>query len=133
MTATASGDSAGRRALVVGASRGIGLGLVQVLLRRGWLTTATVRDIENTPQALSELQKAYGAGLETIALDLAQSSRPHSLAESLGQQALDLLVISAGIMGPDHQRAEFASPEAIGQLFDINAIAPVRIARALMP
>ncbi|WP_299261542.1 SDR family oxidoreductase [uncultured Kushneria sp.] len=121
------------RALVVGASRGIGLGLVRGMLARGWQVTATVRNTTRLPQALSALQKQYGAALEMIELDLAQSSRPGELAAAFGTGTLNLLVISAGIMGPDHQRAEQASPEEVGELFDLNAMAPLRLARALLP
>ncbi|SPJ33754.1 SDR family oxidoreductase [Kushneria phyllosphaerae] len=133
MSNTATVEHAGRRALVVGASRGIGLGLVQVLLARGWQVTATVRDSARTPQALAELQTQYDAALEIVELDLASPARPAELAASLGVQALNLLVISAGIMGPDHQRAEQASQEETGELFDLNAMAPLRLARALLP
>lgn len=133
MTDTTSIEDATHRALVVGASRGIGLGLVRVLLTHGWQVTATVRDAARTPQALSELQETHGTALEIIDLDLGQSSRPGELAGSLSPRGLDLLVISAGVMGPDHQRAEQASREETGELFDLNAMAPLRIARALLP
>ncbi|WP_445619331.1 SDR family oxidoreductase [Kushneria sp. Sum13] len=133
MSNTATVENAVRRALVVGASRGIGLGLVQVLLARGWQVTATVRDTTRTPQALLDLQKTHGAALEILELDLAHSSRLGELAAALGAGMLNLLVISAGIMGPDHQRAEQASPEEVGELFDLNAMAPLRLARALLP
>ncbi|REC95588.1 SDR family oxidoreductase [Kushneria indalinina] len=133
MIKAATVEDAAYRAMVVGASRGIGLGLVRVLLTHGWQVTATVRDTARTPPALSDLQKQHDVALEIIELDLGQSSRPAELAQSLGPQALNLLVISAGIMGPDHQRAEQASREETGELFDLNAMAPLRLARALLP
>ncbi|WP_218668108.1 SDR family NAD(P)-dependent oxidoreductase [Vreelandella utahensis] len=133
MTGSASVEHAMPQALVVGASRGIGLGLVRVLLTHGWQVTATVRDTARTPQALSELQKKHDAALKIVDLDLSQSSRPGELAGSLSSRALNLLVISAGIMGPDHQRAEQANREETGELFDLNAMAPLRLARALLP
>lgn len=133
MTEAATFEHAPYRALVIGASRGIGLGLVRVLLARGWQVTATVRDTTRLPQGLSTLQKQHGAALEIIELDLAQLSRPGELAAALGSGMLNLLVISAGIMGPEHQRAEQASREEVGELFDLNAMAPLRLARALLP
>ncbi|WP_197053322.1 SDR family oxidoreductase [Litchfieldella xinjiangensis] len=133
MIGTASAEHSSRRALVIGASRGIGLGITRVLLAHGWQVTATIRNTTRTPQALSELKNAHGAALEIVEFDLAQPSRLPTLAESLGSQALDLLIISAGIMGPGHQRAEQVTPESVGELFDINAMAPLRIARALLP
>ncbi|WP_438768324.1 SDR family NAD(P)-dependent oxidoreductase [Kushneria sp. TE3] len=133
MIKAATVEHASHRAMVVGASRGIGLGLVHALLARGWQVTATVRDSARMPQALAELQTQYDAALEIVELDLADAARPAQLAASLGVQALNLLVISAGIMGPDHQRAEQAGQKETGELFDLNAMAPLRLARALLP
>lgn len=133
MTEGATIEHVSNQALVVGASRGIGLGLVRVLLGRGWQVTATVRDTARTPSSLAELQASHGAALEIIGLDLGQSSRPAELAASFGPHKLNLLVISAGIMGPDHQCAEQTSRKEVGELFDINAMAPLRLARALLP
>lgn len=36
-----------RNALIIGASRGLGLGLVKTLLSDGWNVTATVRNPQN--------------------------------------------------------------------------------------
>nr|BFE91701.1 hypothetical protein GCM10020185_22370 [Pseudomonas brassicacearum subsp. brassicacearum] len=44
-----------RNALIIGASRGLGLGLVKTLLSDGWNVTATVRNPQN-----AEALKALG-------------------------------------------------------------------------
>ncbi|MAB26008.1 MULTISPECIES: SDR family NAD(P)-dependent oxidoreductase [Pseudomonas] len=123
----------GRRALVIGASRGIGLGFVSVLLARGWQVTATVRDVSCVPYALSEVGHHYGDRLAIAALDMKLPEQVSALAALMPDKTLDLLVISAGILGPDHQRVEQATDAEITELFDINAMAPLRLARALLP
>lgn len=122
-----------RRAVVVGASRGIGLGMVRVLLAEGWQVTATVRDRQRVPQDLLDQVGLYGDRLNIAGLDMAEATQSAALAAELGQHELDLLVISAGVLGPDHQRAEQASHDEVAALFDTNAMAPLRIARSLLP
>ena len=42
-------------------------------------------------------------------------------------------MVSAGILGPEHQRVEQCTPNEIANLFWVNSIAPVTIARKLLP
>ena len=108
-------------ALILGASRGLGLGLAAELVRRGWTVTGTIRNAEDGPA----LQNA-GATVEQ-----ADITDPASLeALKLRLPMLDLLFVNAGISEP----ADFASIDeaGIGTLFMVNAIAPVRAAEALL-
>ncbi|GAA6129659.1 SDR family NAD(P)-dependent oxidoreductase [Halopseudomonas sabulinigri] len=123
--------AAGRRALVIGASRGIGLGLVRTLLGRGWQVTATVRDLARVPAALSELQSQHPQRLGIAAFDMAQAAPASTLVTPA--QPLQLLVVSAGVLGPEHQRADQVTRDELADLFNINAMAPLRVARALLP
>ena len=106
-------------ALILGASRGLGLGLAGELVARGWTVTGTVR------------QEADRAGLEATgaASAIADITDPASIA-ALDGAGLDLLFVNAGISEPD----EFATidPDGIGHLFMTNAVAPVRVALALL-
>jgi NAD(P)-dependent dehydrogenase (short-subunit alcohol dehydrogenase family) len=45
---------------------------------------------------------------------------------------LDALLVNAGIAGPDHMSASQATEAEIGSLMYTNAVAPIRIARALI-
>ena len=109
-------------ALILGASRGLGLGLARELATRNWTVTATIR------------QPADGAALEATgaAVAIADITDPASLAALHAALApgLDLLFVNAGISEP----AAFAEIDAaeIGHLFLTNAVAPVRAAEALM-
>ena len=111
--------------LIIGASRGIGLGLAQEFVGRGWTVTATVRDAGKA-DALRGLGKV---GLETV--DIADAASSAGLAERLGGKTFDAVVINAGVSGPQ------ASPkgvdhDAFADLFVTNSLAPVRIAEMLV-
>lgn len=114
-----------QKALIVGASRGIGLGLVQELARRGWRVIGTVRD----PGATEKLSAA-GAGAEV--LDVADPAGPAALRARLAGQVFDLLIVNAGIAGPEHQCVEQVTAGETAELFLTNAIGPVRVARGLL-
>ncbi|HEY0286678.1 MAG TPA: SDR family oxidoreductase [Pseudomonas sp.] len=114
--------TANKTALIIGASRGLGLGLVQRLTEQGWNVIATVRDQHKA----DDLKKVPGVRIET--LDIDEQSSLEVLALNLKDQVLDLLFVNAGIMGPSHQSASKATAAELGQLFMTNAIAPIRLA-----
>ncbi|MDX1725746.1 MAG: SDR family oxidoreductase [Pseudomonas sp.] len=115
-----------RTALIIGASRGLGLGLVKQLHADGWQVIATVRD----PQAAEALQALPGVRIE--ALDIDDGAALEALAERLQGEVFDLLLINAGILGPAHQSTSAATAAELGQLFMTNAVAPIRLAERLI-
>lgn len=115
-----------KSALIIGASRGLGLGLVRELLQRGWDVTASVRDAAQ-PGDLAGLP----VRVESLLLDDIHSQ--DRLAETLAGSPYDLVFINAGIYGPAHQSAIDASLAEVGQLFMVNAVAPLRLAERLLP
>ncbi|WP_447927533.1 SDR family NAD(P)-dependent oxidoreductase [Vreelandella sp. EE27] len=118
-----------QRAVVIGASRGIGLGLVGELLTQGFEVAAGVRPSAST-EALDALGQRFPGKLDIVHVDLAD---PASVGALDVKSPIDLLLIAAGVMGPEHQRAERVSREALAELFWINATAPVTLARTLLP
>ena len=112
-------------ALIVGASRGIGLGFAQELVHRGWRVIGTARDA-----AGSNTLRAAGADAETF--DVADPLGPAALRVGLQGRTFDLVVLNAGILGPVHQSAAETTAEEAAALFLTNAIGPVRTARALL-
>lgn len=114
-----------RSVLLIGASRGIGLGLARRLHSQGWQVTATVRDTSRA-QNLDEL------GIPVEQLDIDQLASVEALKSRLGQARFDLIFVNAGISGPAHQSLDAATREELGQLFLTNAIAPVRTAEHLL-
>ena len=112
-----------QHALIIGASRGLGLGLVKQLLGDGWQVTATVRD----PQKAQALQALGNVRIET--LDMDDQHAVIALSQRLKEQTFDLLFVNAGVKGPDDQRPGQASLAQVGQLFFTNAVAPINLAQ----
>ncbi|MFX4309813.1 SDR family NAD(P)-dependent oxidoreductase [Acinetobacter soli] len=122
-----------QRAIVVGASRGIGLGLVRELLLQQWSVIATLRDITRVPDDLKQLLAEYPDQLELAELDLSHLDTANMITNKYSEGSIDLLLVSAGIAGPEHQRVEQSQPNEIVDLFWVNSIAPVTIARKFLP
>ncbi|WP_122414923.1 SDR family oxidoreductase [Pseudomonas viridiflava] len=112
-----------KTALIIGAARGLGLGLVQRLTEQGWKVTATVRD----PQNADNLKAIEGVRIEAVDID--DTASLEVLVQKLKGEVFDVLFVNAGIMGPKHQSAAQATAAELGQLFLTNAIAPIRLAQ----
>jgi NAD(P)-dependent dehydrogenase (short-subunit alcohol dehydrogenase family) len=118
------------KALIVGASRGLGLGLVEEFARRGWEVMATVRD----QAGASELnQLALGGKARIEELDVTDRASAQRLEGLLADEApFDLLFLNAGIGHPRGKTVLTASDEeALGQ-FATNAIGSARTAEILV-
>jgi NAD(P)-dependent dehydrogenase (short-subunit alcohol dehydrogenase family) len=115
--------STAKTALIIGASRGLGLGLVKTLLADGWQVTATVRNPQNA-EALQALGKVR---IEKLDLDDQQAVR--TLSQQLAGEVFDLLFVNAGVKGPEVQTPTGGATMAeVGQLFFTNAVAPINLA-----
>jgi len=114
-----------RSALIIGASRGLGLGLVQRLHEDGWNITATVRN----PQKPGALADVPGVRIEQ--LEMNDTAQLDGLKQRLQGEVFDLVFVNAGVMGPLPQDLETVNTQAIGELFMTNAVAPIRVARRL--
>src|SRR5208282_797610 len=88
-------DMAGRSiALIVGASRGLGLALAEEWLKRDTHVIATVR---SPSQELKALQNRYPGSLEIEFVDIADEASVRAVRERLGNRTLDVLFVNAGI------------------------------------
>jgi NAD(P)-dependent dehydrogenase (short-subunit alcohol dehydrogenase family) len=117
-------------ALVVGANRGIGLGVVQEFLTRGWDVIATARHPDQAT-ALHDLAEVHPGQLSIAGLEMNDPAAVDGFAPTLGDRVLDVALINAGVSGPDHRSASAATIQETGALMFTNAIAPVRLARSL--
>ena len=117
-------------ALVIGANRGIGLGVVKEMLSGGWSVIATARRPAEAKD-LQELAAAHPGKLEILALNMTNPSQVDTFAGSMKGRKLDAVLVNAGISGPDHMSASQATEAEIGSLMFTNAVAPIRLARAL--
>ncbi|MBA1205061.1 SDR family oxidoreductase [Pseudomonas capeferrum] len=118
--------SANKTALIIGASRGLGLGLAQRLHEDGWNVMATVRD----PGKRTGLSDIPGIRIET--LEMNDGHQLDALQQRLHGEVFDLVFINAGVMGPQPQDPEQVQLADIGHLFMTNAVAPIRVAQRLV-
>jgi len=114
-----------KEVLIIGASRGIGLAVVQAFAGDGWQITATHRS--GVPE------QGNRPGIDWQALDMTDASAVQQLAGQLSGNAFDAILINAGISGPSHQKVSQSDDQELAQLFLTNAIAPVRTAEILLP
>lgn len=113
-----------RLALVVGASRGLGLGLAAELNRRGWRVVATARDAAGRQR----LQQVAGA-IEVETVDINDDAAVAALRRRVDARTFDLVFVNAGISPPERRDAADASREEAAAVFLTNAVAPIRLAR----
>lgn len=110
---------------ILGASRGLGLGLTKEFLSRGWQVVASERSRSEELHALS------GGALRIVTADVTE---PDSYAHlGFGDGELDVLFINAGITGARHQSSEQATADEVAHVMMTNAFGPVRAAKALLP
>jgi NAD(P)-dependent dehydrogenase (short-subunit alcohol dehydrogenase family) len=119
-----------RLALIVGANRGIGLGVTKQFLAHGWDVIATARRPDEA-DALHALVASHSGRVSVPPLDINDPAALDSFAASLGERVLDAILINAGVAGPGHRSASAATADEIGALMFTNAIAPIRLARSL--
>jgi NAD(P)-dependent dehydrogenase (short-subunit alcohol dehydrogenase family) len=119
-----------RLAIVIGATRGIGLGVTKEFLAHGWDVIATARDPTNAG-ALREVEAAHLGRLSIAWLDMNDPAAVDGFAAELGSKVADAVLVNAGVSGPEHRSASQATEAEIGALMFTNAIAPIRLARSL--
>jgi NAD(P)-dependent dehydrogenase (short-subunit alcohol dehydrogenase family) len=110
-------------ALIIGASRGLGLGLAGEFAGRNWKVIATTR-------RAGSLQDAR---ITELPLDIRDDAQLASLRNRFDPESLDLLFLNAGVKGPEHQSADHVTSGELLDLMQVNAIAPVHVARQLLP
>ena len=108
--------------LVTGANRGIGLEYCRQLKARGDQVVAVCR------QATPELE-ALGVRIEE-GIELTEEVAIADLVARLDGLALDAVILNAGVL--QSMGLEDLDPEGIRRQFEVNALAPLLLARALV-
>lgn len=115
-------------ALIVGASRGLGLALTSEYLKRGWQVIATVRG-SSTP--LHDLKPSAGDRLEIEHLDIDVPGDIEALQRRLAGRTLDVLFVNAGIAIDSEKTIGEISTEAFTRMMVTNALSPMRVIETL--
>ena len=104
--------------VVIGASRGIGLGLVKRYAHGGWRVHATTRT-RKSPGALGEVS----GDVHLHGLEVTDRAQVQAFRSALGDEAIDVLIHNAGVYG------DRMSAAAVRR---VNAEAPIEMAEKLM-
>jgi NAD(P)-dependent dehydrogenase (short-subunit alcohol dehydrogenase family) len=115
-------------ALVLGASRGLGLALVEEWLGRGWQVIATAR---GPSDRLTQLANRYSGSLEMETVDINDEKGVRALRDRLADREVDVLFINAGIARAIEQSPATASEGDFLDMMLTNAFSPVRAAELL--
>jgi NAD(P)-dependent dehydrogenase (short-subunit alcohol dehydrogenase family) len=119
-------------ALITGANRGIGLALVKAYAGRRDKVFAAVRATSDRDE-LDAFAATQPKWVEVIEMDVSDPAEIGRVRRKLEAEPIDVLVNNAGIGGPDRQSATDMDFEGLADAFNINAIAPLRIANAFLP
>ena len=122
-----------QRALVTGASNGIGLALARVLAREGYDLVVTARNQQALGQVARNLSSAYSASVQAVAADLASPDGARALIQEVARAGVivDVLVNNAGfgLFGP------FAATplDSEQRMIDLNISALVTLTKLCLP
>ncbi len=117
-------ELAGQKALLTGATGGLGRAIAQALAARGAKLALSGRKVEALETLAAELP---GEGHRVLPSDLAEAGAAEKLAVEAGD--VDVLVANAGLPGTG-RLPEFTSERLVGTL-RVNLEAPMHLARAL--
>lgn len=122
-----------RRALVTGASSGIGFELARCLAADGYALLLAARNPSALDAAANQLVAEFRIECETLVCDLGDREGPSRLIEALSKPEcdIDVLVNNAGygLVGP---QTTIDGPDQLGML-DLNVRALTELTRAVWP
>ena len=121
----------GKRALITGATKGIGADIAKAFASAGAQLVLSGRDDTDLAAAKTALQSEFGTEVRTAAVDLAQPDGPASLAQVAAEAfgGLDVLVNNAGISHP--QPVLQTDPALFDNTIAVNLRAPALLASAV--
>jgi len=118
-----------KTALIIGASRGLGLGMVRELLARGWHVVATVRNVAR--RDLFNLADRSRGRLAVETVDINEPEQVAALRRRLAGRSFDLLFVNSGIAKDPDKTIGMVSTETFIQVMITNALSPMRVVETL--
>ncbi|HMG28327.1 MAG TPA: SDR family oxidoreductase [Acidimicrobiia bacterium] len=122
------------RAVITGASRGLGLALARVLATAGWELVVDARGEHELHVAAAELGQT--TAVHAVTGDVADEAHRLDLAAAVDAAGgdLDLLVHNASRLGPSPQPSVAEYPLAeLERVYAANVFGPLRLTQLLLP
>lgn len=121
------------RALVTGASSGIGRELARAHARRGGDLVLAARGLDALEALAAELEDAHGIEAHPLKVDLSGPEAPARVHDWCAEQGLrvDVLVNNAGFGG--HGRFHARDPDADAKMVQVNVQALTALTHAFLP
>ncbi len=121
--------ASGKRVLLIGASRGLGLALAQEWAQDGRQITATVRGSGRTQ--LHDLADTHAGGIEIDTVDITEPEQVTALHTRLAGRMFDLLFVNAGVANQPEGTVAETSTDEFNRVMVTNALSPLRVIEAL--
>jgi short-subunit dehydrogenase len=122
----------GCRAVITGASAGIGREFARQLAFRAKLLVLVARRRDRLEELRTELQaKNPALRIDIREVDLSKLDQTMQLAASLAHEPIDFLVNNAGL--GDHGSFATADPTRVNEQIQVNALALTALTRAILP
>jgi len=123
-------DFGGKRAIVTGASSGVGVEIAAALAGHGARVTLAVRDEAKGHEVAAEIGRGRGVEPPEVRhLDLLSMASVRAFAAAWGDAPLSLLINNAGLMGPPLTR----TADGFENQMAVNYFAPFLLSELLVP
>ena len=120
-----------RLAVVTGASSGIGEAYARRLAASGWDLIVVARRRERLEALADQTRAEHGVETRVVEADLGRPEHLAGLCEELADLPVEMLVNNAGLA--HYMPFSELSPQGLDELLELNAHAPLRLARAVLP
>jgi NAD(P)-dependent dehydrogenase (short-subunit alcohol dehydrogenase family) len=114
-----------KSAIVIGASRGLGLAIVEELLLREWRVIGTGR--QGRPTQLEALVLKFPDTLVIEHVDITNTGEIAALKSRLAGQKVDLLFVNAGVANPRTETIGEVSTDEFVRVMVTNSLSPMRV------
>ncbi len=118
-----------KTAIVIGASRGIGLGLTEELASRGYRVIASER---SDSADLHKAAEAHEGAIAIVKCDVTDPASVTAIKDRCAEGSVDLLVMNAGVYGGGEQELDQLTRDSVADIVMTNAVAPVQAALELL-